>query len=114
MRNNEEKRKWIWITGVIFLGGFLMYLFVPTYITLARYREERAALDMRNKALEEENENLKMDISKLKNDPLYIEQIARKELGMIRQGEIIYRISPTEETQEDTGRTATKTKGKKE
>jgi len=40
---------------------------------------------------------LKAEIEKLKTDPLYIEKIARKELGMTRQGEIIYRIIPEEQ-----------------
>ena len=71
-----------------------MYLFIPTYSTLARYREEREVLNIRIRELEDENENLKIEIKKLQSDPVYIEKIARRDLGMIRQGEIIYRIIP--------------------
>ena len=51
-------------------------------------------MNFRIEELEKENANLTTEIDRLKNDSLYIEKIARKELGMIRQGEIIYRIIP--------------------
>jgi len=71
-----------------------MYLFIPNYLTLVRYTEERETLNIRIEELEKENETLRTEITKLKTDPLYIEKIAREQLGMIRQGEIIYRIAP--------------------
>lgn len=114
MRKPGNRQKWLGIVAYTFLGGFLMYLFIPTYSTLARYREEREALDIRIKGLEEENENLKIEIRKFQSDPVYIEKIAREELGMMRQGEIIYRISPTDESQEETGRSTQKMAGEKE
>ena len=72
-----------------------MYLLIPNYSTLVRYQEDRDVLNIQINELEKENGNLKIEIRKLKTDPLYIEKIARKELGMTRQGEIIYRITPT-------------------
>jgi cell division protein FtsB len=94
MRKREKNKRWEWIIAFGLLGGFLMYLLIPNYSTLTRYREDREALDIRIKELEKENKNLKTEVEKLKTDPLYIEKIARKELGMTRQGEIIYRITP--------------------
>ncbi len=96
MKKQENRKKWIWITASTLLAGFLMYLFIPTYSTLEKYREGREALNNRVKELEKENKNLKMEIRKLRSDPLYIEKIARKELGMMRRGEIIYRIEEEE------------------
>jgi len=71
-----------------------VYLLFPNYLSLLRYRENREALNFRIKELEKENETLKIEIEKLKKDPLYIEEIARKELKMTRPGEIIYRVVP--------------------
>jgi cell division protein FtsB len=34
-------------------------------------------------------------IERLKNDPEYIESIARKELGMIQKGEVILKPTPS-------------------
>lgn len=92
MKKQKNRKKWIRIIVSTLLAGFLMYLFIPTYSTLEKYREGKEALNNRIKELKKENENLKMEIRKLRSDHLYIEKIARKELGMTRRGEIIYRI----------------------
>ena len=42
--------------------------------------------------LEEENERLKQQLNIVKKDPFYIEEIARKELGLLKPGEIEYRF----------------------
>ena len=97
MRKHEKDKKLVWIIALVLLGGILMYLLIPTYSTLTRYREERKALNIRIKELGKENETLKAEIQKLKTDPLYIEKVARKELKMTRPGEIIYRIIPEEQ-----------------
>jgi cell division protein FtsL len=98
MSKRENNKKWIIIIGSAILICFLLYLFIPTYSTLRRYREDRDALNNRIKELTNENENLKTEIIKLKSDSVYIEKIARKELGMTRQGETIYRIEEKEDT----------------
>ena len=38
------------------------------------------------------NKELEKRISTLKNDKLYIEKVAREELGMIKQGEKVYKF----------------------
>jgi cell division protein FtsB len=40
-----------------------------------------------------EKEQLETEVERLKNDSLYIEEIARKEYGMIREGEEVYHYS---------------------
>ncbi|MDD5454247.1 MAG: septum formation initiator family protein [Candidatus Ratteibacteria bacterium] len=94
MRKREKDRQLVWIITFFLLGGILLYLLIPNYSALSRYRKDREALNIRIQQLEKENESLKAEIEKLKTDPLYIEKIARKELGMTRQGEVIYRIIP--------------------
>ncbi len=43
-----------------------------------------------NNALKESNRDLKKKTELLKNDNHYIEKVARKELGMVGSGEIVY------------------------
>ena len=104
MRNPRNGKKWLLIIACTCLGGFLMYLFIPTYSTLVRYGKEGEDLSVRIKDLRKENENLQIEINKLNNDPVYIEKMARKELGMMRQGEIMYKMTPDEKPQEETGK----------
>ncbi|MFC1650229.1 septum formation initiator family protein [Candidatus Latescibacterota bacterium] len=41
----------------------------------------------------EEKKQLELEIEKLKNDSLYIEEIAREEYGMIKDGEEVFQIT---------------------
>ena len=62
-------------------------------------RSERDRLIQENMRLKRENLTLYRTIDRLKNDPAYIESIARRELGMIRKGEVILKPKPTKEKQ---------------
>ena len=48
----------------------------------------------KNIHLERENQKLREEVKRLKSDKRYIEEIARKELGMVKEGEIIYQFDP--------------------
>ena len=52
-------------------------------------KKERDRLVEENKKLTRENQAIRVEIDRLKHDPLYIESIARQELGMIGEDEII-------------------------
>ena len=43
-------------------------------------------------ALSEGNRELEREVNALRSDPYMIEKIARKELGLVREGELIYKI----------------------
>jgi len=50
-----------------------------------------------NLKTEEENQKLREEVRRLQHEKRYIEEIARKELGMVKEGEIIYQFdSPNE------------------
>ena len=50
-----------------------------------------------NLKTEEENRKLREEVRRLQHEKRYIEEIARKELGMVKEGEIIYQFdSPNE------------------
>ena len=51
-----------------------------------------ASLKKENLKIAAENEELKKKISLLKEDAAYLEYTARSELGMVRHGDIIYRL----------------------
>lgn len=52
-------------------------------------KKERDRLVEENKKLTRENQAISVEIDRLKHDPAYIESIARQELGMIGEDEII-------------------------
>jgi len=51
------------------------------------------ALHAENQAIEEENKELKRKILLLRNDLGYIETIARNDLGMVKEGDVVYRLA---------------------
>jgi cell division protein FtsB len=56
---------------------------------LFKLKSDRDRLLQENEKLKQENLSLYRTIDRLKNDPEYIESIARKELGMIKKDEVI-------------------------
>lgn len=48
--------------------------------------------------LKKENEILKRDLYYLENNPRALESLARRDLGMIRPGETLYRFIPKEKS----------------
>ena len=50
-------------------------------------------LKLLNSGVAAENNELKKKIVLLRNDLVYIESLARNELGMVKKGDIVYRLS---------------------
>jgi len=63
---------------------------------LLRLRAEQRKLDDSNFVLQKENEILRERIHRLRHDNLYLEKIAREDLGLVRPGEIVYRFASPE------------------
>lgn len=61
-------------------------------LDIYRLKKELKGIVSYNKGLEEENRALEENIRLLKTDKRYIGYIAKKELGMIRKDEVVYRI----------------------
>ncbi len=84
------------------LTALILLLFVYTIvgergaIHLWRLRGEKITLDENNYRLQKENEALRRRISRLRTDDLYLEQVAREELNLVRPGEVVYRFSSTQ------------------
>jgi cell division protein FtsB len=56
-------------------------------------RERLMALKKSNQALVKENKELYGITQLLRDDLPYIEQVARNELGMVKKGDLVYRIA---------------------
>jgi cell division protein FtsB len=58
---------------------------------LRRLRGERRELARQAFALLERNAQLHRDVERLRSDDLYLETLARRQLGLVKPGEIVYR-----------------------
>ncbi len=85
--------------------GFFLVILILTLCYLLFFGEE-GLLDFikvkrelnrslkRIAALEEENKRMRQEIDRLRNDNDYLEQIVRKRLGLIKEGEKVYKLEP--------------------
>ena len=58
-----------------------------------RMREKLMNLKKTNHEITLENIALKKNISLMRDDPSYIERMARNELGMVKKGDLVYRTA---------------------
>ena len=63
-------------------------------VRLQQMHEQLQSLERENVALRREAERLVQVIDRLRNDPAYLERIAREERGMVRPGETVLKFPP--------------------
>ena len=75
---------------------FLMLLFMVfgenSLTDLYQLKIKKDSLSKKNDAVKKENLSLYREIERLKNDPEYVEDVARKELGVIGKDEVIIKV----------------------
>jgi cell division protein FtsB len=59
-----------------------------------QFSRQKANLEGRVQQLEGENQALRQEIEALRSDRLTVEGIARRELGMVRDDELVYQFRP--------------------
>ena len=63
------------------------------FLHLYRMEKNRKACIDRIRKIEKENQDLIEEIRRLNTDTAYLESVARKELGLVKENEILYRFS---------------------
>ena len=67
-------------------------------VRLQQMRGQLEALERDNTTLRQQAARLTQTIDRLRNDPSYLEQIAREEQGMVRPGDTILKFPPRDKT----------------
>ena len=65
---------------------------------------EHQQLTAKTLILEKENHQLYQEITLLRNDPVAIERLARQELGLVKEGELIFQFLPPADTKDSPSR----------
>jgi len=86
------KTKWYFlIWPFLVLASVLLIIWSPNgLLHLHSLQSEHQELLKKNHILEKQNHHLYEEISRLQNDPDAIESLARQELGLVRDGELIF------------------------
>ncbi len=87
-----KKPLFLLLLGFLLLFGFFTFFGEKGVLHLLRLQKELARIKETNLKMQEENQRLREEVRRLRYEKRYIEEIARKELGMVKEGEILYQF----------------------
>ena len=84
--------------GFTFLAllGILVFLYFPGLSKFLRLKHQEERLNQDIADLKSKIEDLKKEEYLIKNDVAHLEQVMRQELGLVKPGEMVYKIMPEE------------------
>ena len=91
-----QERKALQIAAAAIILLILLWVVFSSRMGIVRFfqtNREREAVQTANKDLEQKNKRLQDEVDRLENDPATIEEVARKQFGLIKKNEIIYDFS---------------------
>lgn len=74
----------------------ILILFLPSFTLVQDQRQKNKEYARRIAELEAKNSELRREKQLLENDPVYLEKVGRERMGLVREGEMIYRLAPEE------------------
>jgi len=87
-------------SGLKFVFLIIVFLFISLVLVnknksleIVRLNEKRNKVKKEILILNGENRLMREDIKKIRYNPVYIEKIAREEMGMLKPGEVVYKFS---------------------
>jgi len=89
-------RKWLIAAAAVVLFNLMLVIVFGDngLVELSRMRDRQRHLAVGNETLARENVSLYRIIGRLRSDPVYIESVARNELGMIGRDDVILLRTP--------------------
>ena len=86
------KGRGLWVLPFLIAFGLIFLIFHGTHEIqkIKQLAQKRETLVQFNEELNHKNEGMYREISRLQHDPVYLEEIARKEFGLVKPDEIIF------------------------
>ncbi len=89
------------VSVILFLGillslACLLFFGQRGFSHLITLQEQFAILESENQRIAQDNALLKKEIELLSENLAYIEDIARKQLGLVKKDELVYQLQPHE------------------
>ena len=94
-------RNAIWLFVFAFV---VLIIFLPSYTTFQDLRQKNLDYDRQIRELRGENVRLLGEKQRLEQDPVYLEKVAREKMGLVREGEVVYKIVPEQINKENISR----------
>jgi len=72
----------------------IVIVFLPSYTKMQELKQKNQDFVERIEELTARNKKLEEERQFLQNNPAYLEKVAREKMGLIREGETVYKIVP--------------------
>lgn len=79
---------WLFVFSI-----FALYIFLPSYTKLQDLRQKNVDYSKQIEELKLRKIRLMQEKRRLEQDPAYLEKVGREKMGLIRNGEVVYKIS---------------------
>lgn len=83
----------LWPLGLVVLMFGFAFLGDRGVLTLLKMTQQKTALVAELKQISSQNDDLRQEIAALRSDRRYIEKVARTELGMVRDDELVFQFA---------------------
>lgn len=79
----------LWLFAV---ATIILLFFLPSFTMMQDHRQKNLEYEKKIVELQRRNEELEEEKQRLIEDPIYLERVARERMGLVREGEKVYRI----------------------
>ena len=90
------KRRFVYLWIVIGLLILFVFFYLPGLSRLFELRQEEERLSRELAELDRQVQALQQEKELLEKDQDYLEKVIREELGLVRPGEMVYKVVPEE------------------
>ena len=87
-----NKRVLVTVLMLVSVMIFFTFFGDKGLLQVYRLRRELKEIERVNMELRQENERMRAEIGNLRTNKKYIEELARRELGLVKKGEIVYQF----------------------
>ena len=79
------------------LAGLFVFFVLPSMLKIWDLRKKNEDYARQIVELRRQTVDLKEELRRLKTDPVYLERVAREKMGLTKENEVIYKITPDKE-----------------
>ena len=80
--------------GLFIFAVIVLIVFLPSYTKWQDLRQKNLDYANQIQQLTEDSVRLREEKRKLEEDPVYLEKVAREKMGLVKDGEVVYKITP--------------------
>lgn len=81
----------IWLFAV---ATIILLFFLPSFTIMQDHQQKNLENEQKIAELQAKNRELEEEKRRLIEDPVYLERVARERMGLVREGERVYRLEP--------------------